>query len=257
MAEQKLKYLKYSDAYLKHVITIWGKYFPTKKVLKEFFDNINTEQEKDLFLRVGSFYRFLVIEGRYQFKKSKWNSGMSYIDDTYKYIALFSLIEALDSPGAYVDFYQWLYRNKKKFEDGSETQLFPIIDATYKKYKSEHGATNAAVLFFSRLDREDQEFIQKSFKIRGKQRSLKQLAQFLYDIRSQFVHQAQFVLNFGNIISVGRQNGEIITSNMSIKDLCSLFEHGFLKRFGYQGRTQPVNSADPEDRALIKSVAIK
>lgn len=249
MAKQQLKYLKDSDAHLKHVISIWSKYFPTKKVLKAFFDKINTDQEKDLFLRVGLFYRFLVIEGKYQFKKSIWNSDMSYIDDTYKYIALFSLIEALDSPGAHVDFYHWLHRNKKEIEDVLETQLFSVLDDAYKKYKSEHGATNAAVLFFSRLDREDQEFIQERLKIRSKQRSLKQLAQFLYDIRSQFVHQAHLVLNFGNAISVGRQKGKITTSNMSIKDLCSLFEHGFLKRFGYQGRTQPVNSADPKGRA--------
>ncbi len=249
MAEQQLKYLKYSDAYLKHVISIWGKYFRTQKALREFFDLLSTDQEKDLFLRVGSFYRFLVIEGKYKFKKSKWNGGMSYIDDTYKYIALFSLIEALDFPGAYVDFYQWLNRNKKEIEDDPEAQFFSLLDDAYKKYKSEYGANNAAVLFFSRLDQEDQEFIQKSLRIKGKQRSLKQLAQFLYDIRSQFVHQAHLVLNFGDTISVGRQKGKIITSNMSITDICSLFEHGFLKRFGFKGRTQPVNTADPKGRA--------
>jgi len=249
MAKAQLKYLGDSDAYLKHVISIWGKYFSTKKVLRGFFDQITSDQEKDLFLRVGSFYRFLVIEGKHQFKKSIWNSGMSYIDDTYKYIAIFSLIEALDTPSAYVDFYQWLHRNKKEIEDSPETQLFSLLDGAYKRYKSEHGATNAAVLFFSRLDQEDQEFIQKSLKIKGKQRSLKQLSQFLYDIRSQFVHQAHLVLNFGNTISVGRRKGKIITSNMSIADLCSLFEHGFLKRFGHKWRTQPVNSADPKGRA--------
>ena len=249
MTKPQLKYLKDSDAYLKHVISIWGKYFSSVRVLKEFFDKITTDQEKDLFLRVGSFYRFLVIEGKYQFKKSKWNSGMSYIDETYKYIALFSLIEALDSPGEYFDFYQWLHRNKKEIEANSEMKVFSVLDDSYKKYKSEHGATHAAVLFFSRLERDDQEFIQKSLKIRGKQRSLKQLAQFLYGIRSQFVHKACLVLNFGDKISVGRPKGKSIISNMSIKDLCNLFEHGFLKRFGYQGSTQPVNSADPKGRA--------
>ena len=56
MAKQQLKYLKDADAYLKHVISIWGKYFSSKEVLKELFDKINTDQEKNLFLRVGLFY---------------------------------------------------------------------------------------------------------------------------------------------------------------------------------------------------------
>jgi hypothetical protein len=239
MAKQQLKYLKDADDYLKHVISVWAKYFYSKDVLKIFFEKISAEQEKDLFLRVGSFYRFLVIEGRYQFKSSEWNSGMSYIDDTYKYIAIFSLIEALDSPGAYVDFYHWLQRNKNKIEMNFAKTVIAVLDEAYKQYKSENGATQAAVLFFSRLDQADQEFIQKRIEIRGKQRSLKQLAQLLYDIRSQFVHQAHLVLNFGNKISVGRQRGQIIINNLSIKDLCMLFEHGFLKRFGYQGSTRP------------------
>ena len=251
MPNQRLKYLKESESYLKHVVSIWGKYFSTQKDLKAFFDNIDTDHEKNLFLRAGSFYRFLVVEGKYQFKKSVWNSGMSYIDDSYKYIALFSLIEALDSPGGYIDFYQWLHRNKKDIELDSETPFFPKIDDAYKKYKSEYGSTNSAILFFSRLDKEDQQFIQNSLKIKGKQSSLKQLSQFFYDIRSQFVHQTNLVLNFGEIISVGRQKKKIIVIDMSIKDMCRLFEHGFLKRFGYKGCTQPVNSADPKGGPLI------
>ena len=253
MTKKQLKYLYDSEAYLKHVISIWGKYFPNHQILRGFFSEIDSDQEKDLFLRIGSFYRFLVVEGKYQFEKSEWNSGMSYIDDSYKYIALFSLIEALDSPRGYIDFYQWLHRNKKEIEFGSDTQFFNILDETYKKYKSEYGTTNAAVQFFSRLDEDDHEFIQDSLQIKGKKRSIKQLSQFLYDIRSQFVHQANLVLNFGDIISVGRQKKQIIIINMSIKDLCRLFEHGFLKRFGYQGNTQHFASADSQGGAAVPS----
>lgn len=251
MSNRRLKYFKESEAYLKHVVSVWGKYFAAQKDLNVFFDKIGTDEEKDLFLRVGSFYRFLVVEGKYQFSKSIWNSGMSYIDDSYKYIAIFSLIEALDSPSAYIDFYQWLHRNKKDINLDLETPFLSKIDDAYKKYKSEYGAINAAIHFFSRLDKEDQQFIQNSLQIKGKQSSLKQLSQFLYDIRSQFVHQANLVLNFGDVISVGRQKKKIIVVNMSIKDMCWLFEHGFLKKFGYKGRTQPVNSADPKSEPLI------
>lgn len=251
MSNRRLKYLKDSEAYLKHVNSVWGKYFAVPIDLNIFFDKIGTDEEKDLFLRVGSFYRFLVVEGKYQFSKSIWNSGMSYIDDSYKYIAIFSLIEALDSPGGYIDFYQWLHRNKKDINLDLETPFFLKIDNAYKKYKSKYGAINAAVQFFSRLDKEDKLFIQKSLKVKGKQGSLKQLSQFLYDIRSQFVHQANLVLNFGDIISVGRQKKKIIVVNMSIKDMCWLFEHGFLKRFGHKERTQPANSADPKGGPLI------
>ena len=237
MPIHRLKYLKESEAYLKHVVSVWGKYFAAQRDLKIFFDKIDSDEEKDLFLRVGSFYRFLVVEGKYQFSRSIWNNGMSYIDDSYKYIAIFSLIEALDSPSKYIDFYQWLHRNKKDINLDIETPFLSKIDNAYKKYKSEYGATNAAIQFFSRLDKEDQLFIQNSLKIKGKQSSLKQLSQFLYNIRSQFVHQANLVLNFGGIISVGRQRKKNIVVNVSIKDMCWLFEHGFLKRFGHKERT--------------------
>lgn len=244
MAKPELKYLKYTNDYLKHVFAVWAEYFHSNDDLKDFFERISAAQEKDLFLRVGSFYRFLVIEGRYQFESSEWNSGMSYIDDTYKYIAIFSLIEALDSPATHVDFYRWLQRKKNDIEINFGKTVMSVLNEAYKDYKSEHGATQAAVRFFSRLDPADQEFIQKSLEIRGKQRSLKQLAQLLYDIRSQFVHQAHLVVNFGKKISVGRQKGQVMINKLSMADLCMLFEHGFLKRFGYEESTQPGASPD-------------
>ena len=244
MAKPELKYLKYTSDYLKHVFAVWAKYFHSNDDLKDFFERISAAHEKDLFLRVGSFYRFLVKEGRYQFESSEWNSGMSYIDDTYKYIAIFSLIEALDSPATHGDFYQWLQRNKNDIEMNFGKTVMAVLNEAYKDYKSEHGATQAAVRFFSRLDPVDQEFIQKRLEIRAKQRSLKQLAQLLYDIRSQFVHRAHIVVNFGKETCVGRQNGQVMINKLSMEDLCMLFERGFLKRFGYEGSTQPGAAPD-------------
>jgi hypothetical protein len=109
----------------------------------------------------------------------------------------------------------------------------------YSQYKLEHGATQAAVKFFSALDQKDQNTIQKKLRISKKSSSIKELAQLLYDIRSQFVHQSRLVLGFGNKTSVGINKKGILINDLTIPDLQVLFEHGFLKRFGFQGSTQP------------------
>ena len=235
----ELRYLNNSTQYLKHVFKIWGKYFNSRKDFNSFFNSIPVDSEKDLFLRVGSFYRFLVVEGRFRFSVKNWNTGMSYIDETYKYISIFSLVEALYAPPTYQDFYQWKQKNKKAESIRLDEKPTMALSRMYSQYKLEHGATQAAVKFFSALDQKDQNTIQTKLRISKKSSSIKELAQLLYDIRSQFVHQSRLVLGFGNKTSVGINKKGILINDLTIPDLQVLFEHGFLKRFGFQGSTQP------------------
>lgn len=86
MTKDVLRYLNNAKPYLKHVLAVWSKYFASEQEFRDFFAAISDERDKDLFLRVGSFYRFLVLEGHFHFEDEDWNRGMSYIDDSYKYM---------------------------------------------------------------------------------------------------------------------------------------------------------------------------
>jgi hypothetical protein len=39
----------------------------SKEELCELFNAIDSEEEKDLFLRIGAYYKYLVVKGGYQF----------------------------------------------------------------------------------------------------------------------------------------------------------------------------------------------
>lgn len=179
----------------------------------------------------------MVIEGSFRFDKEEWNDGLSYIDDTYKYIAIFSLIEALETPPDYKDFYEWI-QSKKDTAIPLNKKPMAILNQMYQDYKAHHGSIRAAVKFFDRLDSEDKAFIEKNLKINGESSSLMRLSQLLYDLRSKFAHEARFILGFGSVASVGTHNGDVLTNNLSMDDLRRFFEYGFLKRFGWKRTTQ-------------------
>jgi hypothetical protein len=228
------KYLNNWESYLEHVFAVWREYFASKQELRDFYAAISDEQDQALFLRVGSFYRFLVREGHFHFEDEDLN--MSYIDDSYKYIAILSLVEALGgSSGGYVSFHDWLHRKMKSTCLTLAESIMDSIDRSYIEYNAEHGANQAAFRFFDCLDPQDQQLIQARLEIHNKDNSIKKLVQFLYNIRSKFVHEAQLVLGFGDKTTFECDKGKVIAVNkLSMRDMQTLFEHGFLKRFGYK-----------------------
>jgi len=245
MSASQYRYLKETDHFLNEIGVVWIRHLQSREQLRKLFEAIPSDQEKDLFLRIGAFYRYLVLEGSFGFDNEEWNKGMSYVDDTYKYVALFSLIEALETPPDYKDFYQWI-QSKKDTAFPLNKKPMSVLDHMYQDYKAYHGSIQAAVKFFGRLDRADQELIEKKLKVRGTNASLKSLSQLLYDMRSKFVHEARFIVGFGRPTAVGTYKGEVLTNKFSMDDLRMLFEHGFLKRFEWKGNTQPITPADAE-----------
>jgi len=249
MKDPEYRYLKNADHFLDLLWSVWSRHLKSDDELRQLFEAIETMEEKDLFLRIGAFYRYLVVEGSFSFTKKEWNKGMTYIDDTYKYVAIFSLIEALETPPQYKDFYQWI-QSKKDAALPLNKKPMSVIDDMYKEYKKYHGSVQAAVRFFERLDREDQAFIEKKVKINGTNSSVNKLSKLLYDMRSKFAHEARFILGFGSAPSVGTHNGKVLTNKLTMDDLRMLFEHGFLKRFGWKGSTQPCScSGSQKSRA--------
>jgi len=248
MMSEGYRYLKNANHFLNEIGLVWIRYFQSDEELRKLFEAITSDEERDLFLRIGSFYRYLIVEGSFRFDKQEWNKGMSYVDDTYKYVAIFSLIEALETPANYKDFYQWI-QSKKDAVLPLNKKPMSALDDMYRDYKAHHGSIQAAVRFFERLDQEDQSLVEKKLKVQGTSPSLKKLSQLLYDLRSKFVHEARFILGFGPVTTVGTHNGNILTNELTMNDLRILFEHGFLKRFGWQGNTQQVRAANRREKA--------
>jgi hypothetical protein len=238
MPKDDFRYMDNEAHFLDQVAAVWGAHVSPEATLRALYDALPSDDEKNLFLRIGSSYRYLVKEGSFRFDVADWNQGMPFIDDTYKYVALFALIEALEIPATHLDFFQWLQSNHSNWTMPADAGMVEALEPLYCDYKREYGSTHAALTFFSRLDTSDQALIQERLQICNKDLSLKKLAQMLYDIRSQWVHQAKFVLWFSRGTTVGYHHDAVLTSSLSISDLTTLFEHGFLKRFGWTGVTQ-------------------
>jgi hypothetical protein len=170
-------------------------------------------------VRDGEYH--LITMGNYHY--------VDYLDRTYKFISIMSLIEAMFADEEYVDFYQWLMMKKRK------KQIFPIADAKtldtlYREYKLKFGAKKV-VKFFSELDPGAQEYLASRFKIDNDHKPAEAIAHKLYIIRSEFVHQARLILEFNDGSMFSKREGDVMYSMLSLHDLQLLFEHGLLHHF--------------------------
>lgn len=227
-----MRYLRYKEDFLKHAYVPLQQYFQDEADFERFFETIPTDEEKNLFLKTASFYRFLVVEGRFSFPEPELNDGLKYIDDSYKYISIFSLIESLYVSDKFVEFYTYMAtkRNKIQFPIEKRSDLKPIFD----RYKDEYGAIRNAIKFFDGLDQYDKDKIVKKFRVANESNSIINLAKYLYQIRSDFVHTAKFVLSFGVNPTIGKVGKKVVVNNLQIRDLMVFFEHGLLRHFGYK-----------------------
>jgi len=190
------------------------------------------------FLRLASTYRNLVKDGNFSVPlEALPTSNFNYYDLTYKYVALISIIEATMGKDEWLGFYDWL-KHTKVVSIKNKTEL----DDLYEKYKSEYGVIRNIVKFFQTLDEEEQEFLKtklvqyrvdkrKAVKITSE---INDLANLLYDIRSDFVHGARLIIEFGGIPAVtgNHKKGKPFTSNLSLNQLMRIFERSFIRHFG-------------------------
>lgn len=228
-----MKYLRDKETFLEHVFIALRQYFADKSELEVFLEKIPKEAEKDLFLKTVTFYRFLVLEGRFTFDNQDLGKGLKFIDDSYKYMAIFSLIESLYIGDKYVDFYDYVKAKKNKISFPIESQ--DHLDRIYEKYKKEHGAVRNALKFFDELDEQDKAQMFKKFKIAKGPDTIIKLANELYKIRSHFAHKAKFVLGFGANPCISMIGKKVLVNDLQMKDLMKFFEHGLLRHFGYKG----------------------
>lgn len=214
-------------------------HFQSREVFEAEYERI-PDTKKIRFLRLASIYKNLVKDGNFSVPPEALpKSNFNYYDLTYKYIALISIIEAVVGKDEWLDFYQWL-RHTKVTSIKDKTEL----DDLHKKYKSEYGVIKNIVKFFQTLDEEEQEFLKtkliqhradkgKTIKFNSE---INDLANLLYDIRSDFVHGARLIIEFGDIpaITTNRKRGKSFISNLSLNQLMRVFERSFIRHFGMQ-----------------------
>ncbi len=184
--------------------------------------SIAADEEKSRFLKVASFYKFLVKDGR--FSVPGYEEAKDF-DRTYRFVALVALIECVESSVSFEAFYAWL----------SKLGAFPIqdqqaLDAFYEQYKGQFGVMHKMVSFFLRLDDSSKQEIESWIKVKGQSLAIEKLARTLYDIRSKFVHQARIIVDLSGVRTFSaRHKGREIT----LERVERIFERGVLLRFGY------------------------
>lgn len=205
--------------------------FVTKLGGQEAFDAFYvrlTDQEKDLFLGATVKYVFLVRDGDWHVMRDDCNPVIDYLTNSFKLVSLFSLIESL-SPERHEDFYEWL----RKRDDVT----YPISDKTvlkrlYEEYKQTYGSIRRCVRFFERLPAQRQDELRAGFIVRGKSvPEINAVAEFLYDLRSKFVHEGEFVLDIASMPVMSQHKNTYTVTNISIPCLLRAFEDGLLAYF--------------------------
>lgn len=224
-----LKYFKEEGRFLESAWDVYRDYFVSRSNFLYQYNTIPSAERKNLFLMILSGYKLLVRDGQYRLVEEWQHLYLDYLDNTYKFISIMSLIEALFADEPHVDFYQWLTMKKRR------KQIFPIthpetLDELYREYKIKFGARKA-IRFFSQLDESAQSYLAARIKIDNDHKPAEVVARKLYIMRSEFVHQARLVLEFNDGVMFSRREGNVMYSMLSIKDLQLLFEHGILHHF--------------------------
>src|SRR6266480_5233411 len=221
---KELKYWEQRNTFSPFAFEPFQEYFGGRSEFDAFVGSIAADEEKSRFLKVASFYKFLVKDGRFTVPG---HQDANYFDETYRFVALVALIESVESSVSFKDFYVWLRK----------LGAFPIqdqqaLDAFHEQYKSEFGVMHKMVSFFLQLDGSSKQEIESWIKVQGLPLAIDKLAKTLYDIRSQFVHEARLIVDLSGVRTFSaRHKGREIT--ITLEQLERVFERGVLLRFGY------------------------
>lgn len=232
-----LRYIKSKEKFLNNSFDVFKKYFnDDRKSFNSFYESIGSNEKKNKFLKIASFYKFLVVDGKFTVESNKPDTYIDYLDHTYKYIAIFSFIEDLYTVEEYKDFYSWLKSKKANIK-------FPIkdkmeLDSLQERYLSIHGSTQKAVKFFESLDGETKKYVTNNFQVvNNREENFTYLARFFYQIRNDFVHKSKIIAQFNKGTTIHSIGNKRIKNNLDFEDVKMIFENGFLRLFGFVSTT--------------------
>ena len=223
------RYFRNEAAYKLDATVALSSCFSDEAEFETFYSSLLTPHRKNQFLRVACFYNYLVKQGNWHVCDKGRDSVIDYLTNSYKVVGLFSLIESL-SDAPHEDFYQWLVKR-----DSSTT--FPIVDASrlkqlYDDYKASFGSIRRCVAFFERLTPHRKKELCDAVRINGVSLgSIKKLAEFLYNIRSKFVHEAELALQVSELRNLSQGKKGIVKTELRIPLLLTAFEEGLVAYF--------------------------
>lgn len=221
------RYLRNEGRYKSDAYAVLKPHFSRKRDFEQFYADI-PESRRNEFLRVCASYRYLAKHGDWKIKVRGVNSVIDYLTNSYKLVAVFSLIESL-SDLEHRDFYQWLTAKARK-------AVFPVedrrtLDTLYREYKTSYGAIRRCEKFFLHLPPDEQRALCGSVTLNKKPTTeIKKLAGYLYQLRSKFVHNGELVLEIGGPILVNTDKGRV-HSRLTVPAVFRAFELGLLAHF--------------------------
>lgn len=224
------RYIRNEPAFLEYSRDALAHRFVSASDFDRFYSLFPDNESKNEFLRVASFYLFLVRNGDWVTKIASEGKVTDYLTNSYKLVGIFSLIESL-SEGEYQDFVSWLCSSSRT------NGVFPIesksaLQALFAQYSSAHGATNFCVAFFERLPTEQQAALRGKIQIRGKPvATVRRAVQVLYGLRSRFVHKANLLLQLSGDPVISTIDKKVHLFGISLSEIADLFEHALVLYF--------------------------
>ena len=225
--EPYYQYLANVDGYVAHAYAALSSHFSSEDAVRQYLGKLRSDSDRNEFLRVSSFYRGLVKDGDWV---SRFGSAdptvIDYLTETYKAVALFSLIESV-SGEKHQDFFEWLMQEKRWPVDGPDQ-----LKELHTEYKATFGSIRRCIWFFQQMSTSRQAALCKAVRVEQKPMdSIEAVAKFLYDLRSKFVHEARLVLELSDGVMISKVNKKISACEVALTDLTSAFEEGVIKVF--------------------------
>jgi hypothetical protein len=224
------RYVANSEAYLETAYAALAARFPDREAFNTFYTALPNDTKRDEFLRVASFYRYLVKNGDWCVNADDSEPVVDYLTNSFKLISLFSLIESLKDK-IHIEFHDWLCQK-------NTVTIYPIPDTTslkqlHKEYKESYGSIRHCVAFFQGLPPERQKELCSAINIKGKTLcSIDEVAKFLYGLRCKFVHEAVLVLQVSSSIVISRKNrNATVKTKLPLNGLLDAFEEGLVAWF--------------------------
>jgi len=221
-----LRYLDAKDKFLEYAFLALGHHFDSREDFNRYFNSINGDIRKSLFLRTASFYLFMVKRGDWIVDVPGSDRIIDYLTNTYKYVGIFSLIESL-SDKKFIDFYQFLLW-QVQFPIPDKDSLTQFYE---KRYKADYGSIRKCIAFFKALSPDRQDALISRIEVWGADPTIEELAKFLYELRSKFVHEAELVHHMTHGTSISFKGLDTIICKLSIEDALNFFEEGLIEHF--------------------------
>ena len=211
---------------------IFARYFKDRDECYSFFDGLSEERRKKFF-ELSMFYNNFI----------KHPIILDYYtSDSFALIMIFSLIEATVNEEKHLTFDEYLF---KYFEPITDKD---VLRVKQEEYFDKFGTRRQVENFFKCcVDKECKEIFSYALRILSEDDNYKDLsienkielnAKLFYKWRSEFVHSAKIPRAFKRVglYSANISNKKVVfTTAYTKEDFALLFEHGFLRYFGYKG----------------------